>query len=253
MYEKLLASLWKNFHKINSRPAAIVKINFGNQSLGILRLIGIDLIKHWMQTKREGDANIVNLYNLLKSYFGDSIILCQRYPCISQESPTNATPSPPKRKLPRAKVKLRLLKKLNVSSTSSGTSFGMGGGGQGEGGCSQDKRFYRPTAPPAQQDTFNFLAHMGMPSDIFEPGGVVCGGGIGASTTTTVGQFSSTGGGGAGVFAGKPLKIMLSKSVMNYFPESRPVKFSPISLKLNVPSCRQIKSKWQNKVCVACF
>eukprot|EP00088_Acartia_fossae_P013560 TRINITY_DN17158_c0_g1_i6.p1 TRINITY_DN17158_c0_g1~~TRINITY_DN17158_c0_g1_i6.p1 ORF type:complete len:638 (-),score=162.26 TRINITY_DN17158_c0_g1_i6:538-2451(-) len=259
VYEKLLASLWKSFHKINSRPGpgAIVKINFGNQSLGILRLIGIDLIKHWMQTKREGDVNIVNLYNLLKSYFGDSIILCERYTCTSQELPTSPTPSSPRRKLPRAKVKLRLLKKLNVSS-SGGTSFGMGG--VDEGGSSQDKRFYRPTAPPTQQqsDAFNFLAHMGMPSDIFEPGGggVVCGGSIGAATTTTVGQFSSTGGGGGGGTAavaavGKPLKIMLSKSVMNYFPESRPVKFSPISLKLNVPSCRQIKSKWQNKMLLA--
>ncbi len=114
VYEQLLKGLYNTFIQVEQQlggptivtNSTITKINYGNQSLGLVMLIGLDFMKVWLQTSGEL-ASVKNMYHLLYSYFGDSLLMLPRY--ISK-GPANTN-----EKLPRAKTRIRLLRKLNIS------------------------------------------------------------------------------------------------------------------------------------------
>ena len=115
VYEQLLKGLYNTFLQIEQphngshtavTNSTITKINYGNQSLGLVMLIGLDFMKVWLQTSGEL-ASVKNMYHFLYSYFGDSLLLLPRY--ISKGTANT------KEKLPRAKARIRILRKLNIS------------------------------------------------------------------------------------------------------------------------------------------
>jgi hypothetical protein len=178
----------------------------GNWSLGLLRVAGTDLIKYWRRTK--GDfKSVKNLYTLLDAYFGDSLV-----PFISG---TGLGRTAPIQDL--GKIKVRRLKQLSNPSNPS-TSRQESGDIFGET-RQLDRDFF------SAQENFNFLADMGVPSDIFETNDL-------ASSERPENDFS-------GYF--KPRTVNLSKGLGNAFPDLQQFKFKARAIKLNLGPCKQLE------------
>jgi len=205
VYESLLTNLITSFQDLQQQPnqpdkSIIKKLNYGNQSLGLVRLIGLDFIHLWQQTGGDvSDSNVKNMYHLLYSHFGDSVFL------PPSKQITFPLPAKDSLKLPRARIRVRLVKKIN-----------------GQGG--QDRRFSSQQHPA---DNFSFLADMGMPSEIFEPCGDFFGGQGGVAGDTRLLDTART--------------VKLSKSVIESFPEAKPIKVGPRLIRLSSPACTPMK------------
>jgi len=206
IYESLLTNLFTSYQNLKQQAytqldkSILKKLNYGNQSLGLVRLIGLDFIHLWLRTGGDGsNSNVKNMYDLLYSYFGDSVYLPHSLQTVS--SVVSGTKD--STKLPRARIRIRVLKKIN-----------------GPGG--QDKRF---TSQQQPADNFSFLADMGMPSEIFEP----------------CGDFFGVGGGANDARLDTARTVQLSKSVIESFPEAKPIKVGPRMIKLSSPACRPMK------------
>jgi hypothetical protein len=102
-----------SFQDLQQQPnqpdkSTIKKLNYGNQSLGLVRLIGLDFIHLWQQTGGDvSDSNVKNMYHLLYSHFGDSVFL------PPSKQITFPLPAKDSLKLPRARIRVRLVKKIN--------------------------------------------------------------------------------------------------------------------------------------------
>ena len=83
------------------------------------------------------------------------------------------------------------------------------------------------------QEDFNYLADMGVPSDIFETAEVEQGG-------------RQENGENNGFF--KPRIINISKSTLVQFPDARPFKMKPRAIRLNMGPCRQIEPERYSQV-----
>ena len=180
-----------------------VRNELGNWSLGLLRVAGTDLIKYWKQT-RSDYKSVKNLYTLLDAYFGDSLV-----PFIPGSGCGRIVPTKD-----FGKMKIRKIQSLLNPSTfkqESGDSF--------REPRELDRDFF------SAQENFNFLADMGVPSDIFESNDLV-------SNDRQENDFS-------GYF--KPRTVNLSKGLGSAFPDIQQFKFKARAIKLNLGPCKQLE------------
>lgn len=200
--ESLISNLW-SILKQQSECKRKVRNELGNWSLGLLRVAGTDLIKYWKQT-RSDYKSVKNLYTLLDAYFGDSLV-----PFIPGSGCGRIVPTKD-----FGKMKIRKIQSLLNPSTSkqeSGDTF--------REPRELDRDFF------SAQENFNFLADMGVPSDIFESNDLV-------SNDRQENDFS-------GYF--KPRTVNLSKGLGSAFPDIQQFKFKARAIKLNLGPCKQLE------------
>jgi len=205
-YETLLSSLWSVLKQEKKRGVASPSFSLGQWSLGLLKTVGTMLIRHWRSNG--GDyKSIKNLYSLLDVYFGDSLV-----PFITSSGVGRAMKS-----VEPGKLRIRRLRRLQNSQPVAARPEHVDLFG--------DPRNLDRGMFSAQED-FNYLADMGVPSDIFETAEVEQGG-------------RQENGENNGFF--KPRIINISKSTLVQFPDARPFKMKPRAIRLNMGPCRQIE------------
>jgi len=235
LYETLLSNLWTSLAQEQQRSCARNGSTsggghqLGNWSLGLLRLIGAKVVSHWR--KRRADYRAAkNLYKLLDVYFGDSLV-----PFIFPTGGSDRTDAGRSRRLaPTAgqghgRLRIRKVRTMPTTLGSGGPRHeavgGGGAGGTGAGGNGDlfgaprhlDRGFF------SAHEDFNFLADMGVPSDIFETADL-------DATERQEHDFS-------GYF--KSRTVNLSKSATMMFPEAKPFRFRARAVKFNLGPCRQ--------------
>ena len=199
--ESLVSNLW-SILKQQSESKRKVRNEMGNWSLGLLRAAGTDLIQYWRRTKSDYKS-VKNLYTLLDAYFGDSLV-----PFIPGIGWGRIFPIKD-----FGRMKIRRIKTLsNPTNTKqdSGDIFGET--------RELDRDFF------SAQENFNFLADMGVPSDIFDTNDLV-------SNDRPENDYS-------GYF--KPRTVNFSKCLVTAFPDLQLVKFKPRAIKLNLGPCKQL-------------
>jgi len=183
----------------------------GNWSLGLLKCIGSTILKYWIERRVDCSA-IGNLYLFLSDHFADSVV---PYICEADEASLTA------RKRPQfGKVRIRKVRILNQPTSSRMESGDMFGAPR-----NIERGFF------SSQENFNYLADMGVPSDIFETADL-------EATDRHENDFS--------VFF-KPRIVNLSKSLSTMFPDARPFKFRARAIKLNMGPCRQLEPDRYNQ------
>lgn len=209
-YETLLSSLWSVLKQEKKRSAASSSFSLGQWSLGLLKAVGTTLIRYWRSNGGGGGyKSIKNLYSLLDVYFGDSLV-----PFVT----SSGVGRPPRSTEPR-KLRIRRLRRLQNSQPA------MAAARSEQIDLFGDPRNLDRGLFSAQED-FNYLADMGLPSDIFETAEVEQGGQ--QENRETNGFF-------------KPRMINISKSALLQFPDARPFKMKPRAIRLNMGPCRQIE------------
>jgi len=203
-FESLLSSLWTLLHSRiegGSGPGATM----GSWSYGLLLLAGSKLLQHWRSCRRS-NTNILRLYTLLEAYYGDALVPFLRATGVGRT----------RRPRDYGKMRLRRIRQLGCGASTAGRSVEAG---------------FAVEAPPQKfgnlfsgQDNFNYLADMGLPSDIFEPNDIES-----AARGT---DFSS-------YFKGKTVAV--SKNLMWMFPDAKPFRFKPKAIRLNLGPCRQME------------
>ena len=212
-YETLLSSLWSVLKQEKKRGVASPSFSLGQWSLGLLKTVGTMLIRHWRSNG--GDyKSIKNLYSLLDVYFGDSLV-----PFITSSGVGRAMKS-----VEPGKLRIRRLRRLQNSQPVAARPEHVDLFG--------DPRNLDRGMFSAQED-FNYLADMGVPSDIFETAEVEQGG-------------RQENGENNGFF--KPRIINISKSTLVQFPDARPFKMKPRAIRLNMGPCRQIEPERYSQV-----
>jgi len=203
LYEHLLTGLMYYVQQAAAKPNKVspVTINIANNSLGLLKNIGVSLVKFWQQKGGDDLDRCYKMSNLLSKYFGDALL-----PNIPHGLFVSKSGEKVNRKQSKAKVRVKALKKLTYNLA-----------------ANQDRRFL------SQSDNFSFFANMGVPNEIFEPGGDMFG----------MSRFSG---------GDKSVQIKLSNSVKNQFPDVKPVTIPAKTIKLNVSACRQLQSNFGKKM-----
>ena len=190
----------------------------GNQSLGMLLLAGSVLIDHWRETSQQSYTDVSNIYELLSQFFGDALV-----PYIRKENR-------------RGHIKgLRDIGKLRIRRIR-GIIHPQATGARPEQG-----EFFRDSRRSqsdlfSSPDNFNFLADMGVPSDIFETGDL---------------DSSERNADLSGYY--KPRTVNLSESTQRTFPESRPFRFRAKAIKLNLGPCRQMEPDTYSQVALFAY
>lgn len=220
LYETLLYNLWNNLmEEQQQRRNVKCGQQLGNWSLGLLRLIGAKMVSYWRWQRADYRA-ARSLYTLLDIYFGDSLVPFIFNNYGSGESITL--------KRTAGGHKLRRLRIRKVRAITIGSSGGRqeivsasSGGVTGDifgAPTNLDRSFF------SAQGDFNFLADMGVPSDIFETAADL------EATDRHEHDFS-------GFF--KARTISLSKMASVIFPDVKPFRFRARAIKFNLGPCRQ--------------
>lgn len=190
----------------------------GNQSLGMLLLAGSVLIDHWRETSQQSYTDISNIYELLSQFFGDALV-----PYIRKENR-------------RGHIKgLRDIGKLRIRRIRGITHPQATGARPEQGEFFRDSRRSQSDLF-SSPDNFNFLADMGVPSDIFETGDL---------------DSSERNADLSGYY--KPRTVNLSESTQRTFPESRPFRFRAKAIKLNLGPCRQMEPDTYSQVALFAY
>ena len=220
-FEALLTKLWSVLRE--TEGVAVKPLPLGHRSLHLLKAAGTMLIRHW--SLRHGDyRSIRNLYSLLVLYFGDSLVPFVMSGCGVGRS---ARPSRV------GKLRIRRVRRLP--------------GGQPTAHNNQPRQdSLHPFGDAAAldrgifsaQEDFNYLADMGVPSDIFETAEVEQsggGGGAGRQDNDLQGFF-------------KPRVINISNSAALLFPDAKPFRMKPRAIRLNMGPCHQIEPETYRQV-----
>jgi len=120
-----------------------VSINIANNSLGLLKNIGVSIIKFCQQKGGDELERCYQMSDLLAKHFGDALL-----PNIPEDLFVPKSIEKLRKKHTKAKVRVKALKKLSCNLATI-----------------HDRRFM------SQSDNFTFFANMGVPIDIFEAGG----------------------------------------------------------------------------------
>ena len=204
-FESLLSSLWNRLQQQQQQQESGAANQLGNWSLGLVKLAGTKLVRYWKLNN--GDfKSVKNLYSLLDAYFGDSLV-----PYISGQGTGRSAQSKEHGRLSIRRVRMLTHRPVAAPRQEPGDMFGES--------RNLERGFF------SSQENFNFLADMGVPSDIFETGEL-------DPADRNENDFS-------GYF--KQRTVNLSKNAAIVFPEAKPFKFKPRAIKLNLGPCRQME------------
>jgi len=145
VFEHLLTGLLHYVQQTATNITSIspVSINIANHSLGLLKNIGVSIIKFCQQKGGDELERFYQMSDLLAKHFGDALL-----PNIPEDLFVPKSVEKLRKKLTKAKVRVKALKKLSPNLA-----------------ANHDRRFM------SQSDNFTFFANMGVPIDIFEAGG----------------------------------------------------------------------------------